>query len=229
MADRKFIKGIFESQHIELGAFPALGTKAVITTALNAAMTALGLPNAVSLNTVSEGFVVGSLNRVEVMASTGEFFFDPGNNRVYGRLVQNGTDMEVEFYSFDGTAESAYDFGAAPVNLDMLLPYRFEYFREYLVDAALRRAKFQVGDKTVTTGSKTTSEILTIVTQNTLPALTTTPEPGSVELVFGDIVTKTERAADFTVAGQTITVVPGTLGFNVDPGDKVLARYNIAE
>ena len=67
-------------------------------------------------------------------------------------------------------------------------------------------------------------EKLTIATQNILPNLTYTPQGNAgVGLIVG--AAPQDNGADFTVSGKALTWVPGTAGFNIDPGDNVWAIY----
>lgn len=69
-------------------------------------------------------------------------------------------------------------------------------------------------------------EQLTIVTQDVMPDLANAPRADlPIQIIVEGVFYSLSTEPGFTLAGSTITPNPGTLGFNIDPGDNVRVIY----
>lgn len=223
---REQMRKIIQSAVIKLTGFSFTGTGAVITPEITAALTAATLPNAVSTSESVVGLICsGGSNKVYMKEPNGDFITDAQGNRVYARLIQNGAAYELEFFSHDGTSENVFTF-AASTSVDIVIPYRFP-FSQFPVDALLLVKEFGVGDNATTTDVYGVSEVLTVVTQNTLPDLAQTPS-GPVTLIVENL-TYHELLGHISRTGQILSWNPAAAGtgFNIEPGYEVVALYNI--
>lgn len=224
-------------------AFPAAPT-ATVTTAISTVLATAGendlgvavqLADVVSSTVLDPGLVVsgaGSKNLCHVWTNgTGLKLKDAFDNEVYGRLTDAAGVRTLSLYSYISGVETAFT-PAAPVNIDFFFPYRIPWAL-FPTDVALGRPASTVQDdpSATITRQENVRERLLIVAPNTIPNLTETPDVVSnVFLIINKQTYDTfggVGVAAFSVAGNVVTWNPTNTeaGFNLNPGDWVIADY----
>ena len=188
----------------------------------------VAVPDQISADLSTEGVIVsGNFNRVEIYdATTQDKIQHSSGAEVYGRIIDSSGDYQLRFYYSDavnGGTETAYVLPAQTI--DFSCNYRFSF--EHLPSEALMgmRAIRSMQDAQGV-GRRMAQELLTVTAQNTISDLTSGPvDPGVKLYINGDVAHV--RAGDFTMAGNSITWLPASAGYNVETTDTVVAEYAV--
>lgn len=216
----------------------------VITTALTTALGTAGNDSntgaavSVPLQIAGTGGVgvitTTSTNRVKIIRADNKNDVIGANNaEVYARLTEASGVYTLNYFTLQGGVETAHAF-AATINIDFLIPYRFDFARLPL-DALLAVPATNVSDDaTAGAAPKSYTEQLIPTATNTLPVLTRTPDTIANLILYINGIEYDSfggAAARFSLATRTITWNPanGTPPFSITTSDRVIASYTSLE
>jgi len=214
--------------------YPAAAT-ADVTTAITTAATTAGdgataVPVQIATATAG-GFVTTGSNRVPVVANAtkGPIAFDDSgvDREVFGKLTEAGGVYSVTLHYIDGAgAEQAYT-PAAPVSIDMLVPYRFEF--DQLPTDAITKIKARVADDIQGGGQTLKVEHVAITGANTLAALSQAHDGiGPFQLfINGQMVRTVGTNPGATIAGTAITFNAANAGYAIATTDEAIAVWSV--
>lgn len=214
----KFLQGFMG---VTNSAVTATNNSKVVTVEVTTAVGTLPLQLA---SATQMGVVVAPFggNRVEVWDNaTKEKLKDANNNEVYGRLTEAAGVYTLSFFTLVTGVETAYTFGAN-TNIDYEFVYQYD-FANLPADVIVRFPQVAINNDPERGGIQV-QEQLTVTATNTISNLTFTPKNVNQVLFFVNrtIVTTLDG---ITVAGQSVTVTPVTLGYSIETTDTVIAWY----
>jgi hypothetical protein len=220
---------------VRVSGISANGASSNVTSALTTALASAGRgATQVPLQpSVSEGLgliTTSPLNIVQIsLASTGEKIA-ANNNEVYGRVTESGGIYTLTYFTSVNGTETAYSFPSATV-IDCDFNYRFDFAR-LPTDFAISVSRVIANDPKASLIGTSITELLNVSAVNTISSLTKTPNvPDNVSLIVNDALYTPlgGASARFTISGKAITWSNVNAGFNLEPGDFVIAKYTTNE
>ena len=176
----------------------------------------------------AEGIATSSANNiVRIFTPAGGRLKDADGDEVYGRITKDGTNWVVTLYGTDAGAQVAYTNGNAVVaGLTLLLPV-FAHASKMGAAAEALADHFVESNLNMSGGGALYQEVLTIATDNTLPALTKGTPTNFVNLIITHLVfSSVDTDPVLSYSGKTLTFnaanYPGTL----KAGTLVVAQYS---
>jgi hypothetical protein len=220
----------FLAAFIAVTAFVAGGANTVVTAAVTTALSTAAsgggsVPLQVSSTELTEGVISsGTFNRVEIYANGSKLkLTDANGDEVYGRLTEASGVYTLTYFAVVAGVETAYTMPAS-TSIDFEFAYRYS-FLNYPSTGAIGIQARRVSEDSGSGAGKPFAEKPTVTALNVLAALTKTPISVSILEVVVNGKSHDSFSGDFTLAGKTITWVPGTAGYSLETTDSVVCRY----
>ena len=232
LIQRKQLGGLLASR---VGAinynYPAAATSDVtsnITTLLaTAGDNGVSVPVQVSTGNTVQGLItVAPGNKILVRRNSDKKpIASIAGDEVYGRLTEAAGVYSLALFTEVAGVETSF-VPASPTAIDYYPHYRFT-MATLPTDALISTPVSITDDPTVvTTKQENNAELLTVTGLNTLSDLSFAPDDiQNVVLEVNGQNLDSIGGLHFTLSGLTITLLPAGIGYNIVPGDRVVARY----
>ncbi|NEQ20661.1 MAG: hypothetical protein F6K28_15760 [Microcoleus sp. SIO2G3] len=223
-----------QAAFIRLNGLSVTGSSAVVTSALNTALSTAGdgslpVPLQPAGSTGMGVLVAAPRNLCKLYAAASDDSILADGVEIYGKLTEASGVYTLSFFTLsDAGVEAAYSF-SANTSIDIEFAYRFDFWR-LPSDAIIGITTRSVGNDPAAFGARRFPERLTITATNTLPNLSKTPiSAADVELIINGISYDSfgGNNAFFSVNVDTkaLTWSQANAGIPLDPSDRVIARY----
>ena len=226
----KQITKFLEARRSVTGLTTTSGVSNIITAALGVVAASDGVPVQVAnKSNGTVGFIVSGNNKIDIWSSsTKDALQDQKGNEVYGKITKPGADYLIEFYSRISGVETAYSMPASKV-LDFTVNYYFDFAR--LPDDVLTRVNSLVVGQDPDIGAFEYTELLTVSSLNTVSDVTKNPTSNieTAYLIINGQVEDNLASGAFSLSGKVITWNAANAGYNLEVGDRVVARYKTFE
>ena len=228
----KQVTGVFGARLGSLNYnYPAAATSDITTTLTTLLSTAgrggVPVPVQVSTGDNTVGVITTApLNKILIRDNaTQKPLADALGNEVYGRITEAAGVYSLALFVEIAGTETAYT-PASPVAIDFYPHYRFE-IEDLPANFAIATPVSVTDDPSeVTTKQENFTELLTVTALNTVSNLTNTPDDlANLTLFVNGQAVDSLGGTNFTVAGLVITLIPAGIGYDIAPGDRVVASY----
>ena len=169
-----------------------------------------------------QGVVTTTFNRVDIWDSATKEKIITNSSEVYGRLTEAAGVYTLTYYYNLAGVETAYTFGVA-TNIDFIYTYQYS-FATLPSEFAIVLPESYVAQDIKNANGVFTVEVLPVTALNTITNLSFTPFNVNQVLLYVN-GHQLKPTVDYTVLGVAITLVPATLGYDVDTTDSVQAVY----
>lgn len=228
----KQLTGIFGARLGSLNYnYPAAATSDITTALTTLLSTAgrggVGVPVTVSTGDNAVGVItVAPLNKIIIRSNaTSKPLADTLGNEVYGRITEAAGVYSLALFVEIAGVETAYTPPSA-VALNFYPHYRFE-IEDLPANFAIATPVSVTDDPSeVTTKQENFTELLTVTALNAVSVLTNTPDDiANVTLFVNGQAVDSLAGLNFTLVGTAITLLPAGIGYDIAPGDRVVASY----
>lgn len=188
-------------------AVTATSTSTVITTALNAALAAFGVPSQAATKAaganVAGVFASAPDNFVSVFDTSRKPILSATGKPVYGRITVSGGVWTLSYFTFDGTTETAYTFAA---NTDIDIVYSlFTHAADRPLGYEVLVTEYDLSSHS-SGGNGLVRVPLNTTAQDTIADMTDNAPTGNALLVFNGIQYDSNRTNPFfSISGKTVT------------------------